>query len=203
MPYSDERDDLHLDSAFHHSNHTSQVTNHATHSTTSEKGYGQESSRDGPITDVHAEAGLNVSSTDIENVASDHTGSNVYPAKEIAQSEIIVIDWCGKKDVDNPLNWSLWKKAMILITVNYASCMVYMAAAIYTVSQKEVEQVFGVSTLVATLPFGSYIIGYGIGKRVSYRQDIHWILKRMQDHYSGDHYPNCLALAATFRTLRA
>lgn len=74
-----------------------------------------------------------------------------------------IVDWYGADDPANPVNWPVWKKFMIYLTINYCSMTVYMAATIYTVSQTQVAEVFGVSTLVATSGVGFFIVGYGIG----------------------------------------
>lgn len=74
-----------------------------------------------------------------------------------------IVDWYGDDDPANPVNWSVWKKFMIYLTINYCSMTVYMAATIYTVSQTQIQEAFDVSTLVAATGVGFFIIGYGIG----------------------------------------
>lgn len=76
---------------------------------------------------------------------------------------VTIVDWYGDDDPANPVNWPAWKKFMIYLTINYCSMTVYMAATIYTVSQTQVTEVFGVSTLVATSGVGLFIVGYGVG----------------------------------------
>lgn len=76
---------------------------------------------------------------------------------------VTIVDWYGDDDPANPVNWPVWKKFMIYLTINYCSMTVYMAATIYTVSQTQVAEVFGVSTLVATSGVGFFIVGYGVG----------------------------------------
>lgn len=84
------------------------------------------------------------------------------PRDEESQA-VTIVDWYGTDDPANPVNWPAWKKVMIYLTINYCSMTVYMAATIYTVSQTQVTQAFGVSELVAASGVGFFIIGYGVG----------------------------------------
>ncbi|OAL49309.1 MFS general substrate transporter [Pyrenochaeta sp. DS3sAY3a] len=81
-------------------------------------------------------------------------------------NEVIIVDWYGDNDPANPLNWSTWKKAMVILTINYCSTMVYMSASIYTVAQPDISLLFGVSSTVASLGLVTFILGYGIGPLV-------------------------------------
>lgn len=76
---------------------------------------------------------------------------------------IAIVDWYGTDDPANPVNWPAWKKFMLYLTINYCSMTVYMAATIYTVSQTQISEHFGVSTLVSSSGVGFFIIGYGVG----------------------------------------
>ncbi|KAF2017002.1 MFS general substrate transporter [Aaosphaeria arxii CBS 175.79] len=85
------------------------------------------------------------------------------PPKLSSEQRLTVVDWYGDGDPENPLNWSVWKKLMVVFTINYCSTMVYMSASIYTVAQPEVSQIFGVSITAASLGLVTFILGYGIG----------------------------------------
>ncbi|KAM6517836.1 hypothetical protein FSOLCH5_006605 [Fusarium solani] len=76
---------------------------------------------------------------------------------------LIIVDWYDEKDPANPINWSGRKKSVVYLIVNFTACVVYMASAIYTPSQPLVQEVFGVSVIVASQGLGLFIVGYGVG----------------------------------------
>ncbi|KAL6890878.1 major facilitator superfamily domain-containing protein [Trichoderma evansii] len=80
-----------------------------------------------------------------------------------APHPLIIVDWYDEKDPANPVNWTGRKKSAVYIIVNFTSCVVYMASAIYTPSQPLIQEVFGVSVTVASLGLGLFIVRYGDG----------------------------------------
>lgn len=80
-----------------------------------------------------------------------------------APHPLIIVGWYDEKDPANPVNWTGRKKSAVYIIVNFTSCVVYMASAIYTPSQPFIQEVFGVSVTVASLGLGLFIVGYGVG----------------------------------------
>ncbi|UKZ53521.1 hypothetical protein TrVGV298_007313 [Trichoderma virens] len=77
--------------------------------------------------------------------------------------EILLVEWYGPDDPENPRNWPLvWKNLMMfqLCVLNFA---VYMASSIYVPGELGVMKEFGVSEVVATLGLSLFTLGYGVG----------------------------------------
>ncbi|KAL5095320.1 hypothetical protein Trisim1_000096 [Trichoderma cf. simile WF8] len=78
-------------------------------------------------------------------------------------NEILLVEWYGPDDPENPRNWPLaWKNLMMfqLCVLNFA---VYMASSIYVPGELGVMEDFGVSEIVATLGLSLFTLGYGVG----------------------------------------
>ncbi|KAE8375514.1 MFS general substrate transporter [Aspergillus bertholletiae] len=57
-----------------------------------------------------------------------------------------------------------WKPSTaVFLIINFSACVVYMAAAIYTPSQPEIERVFNVSSTASSLGLALFVLGYGTG----------------------------------------
>jgi DHA1 family multidrug resistance protein-like MFS transporter len=63
----------------------------------------------------------------------------------------------------NPQNWSSAKKAYIGLQMFLYTFAVYCGSAIYTSSEPQIMQVFGVGQSKASLGLSIYVIGYGVG----------------------------------------
>lgn len=77
-----------------------------------------------------------------------------------------VVGWYGESDPANPINWPLWKKGLVVLTINFTAFVVYMASAIYTPSQPGVQSEFSVSATASSLGLGIFVIGYGTGSLI-------------------------------------
>ncbi|PYH87530.1 major facilitator superfamily transporter [Aspergillus ellipticus CBS 707.79] len=82
--------------------------------------------------------------------------------KENAEGHILV-DWYTTDDPENPQNWAQTKKTFVSLIIFIYTFIVYAGSAIYTSSEDEVTQVFGVSITVASLGLSLYVLGYGVG----------------------------------------
>ena len=94
---------------------------------------------------------------------SNGTGASSRETDCSTPHPLIIVDWYDEKDPENPINWTGRKKSVVYIIVNFTACVVYMASAIYTPSQPLVQEVFGVSVIVASQGLGLFIVGYGVG----------------------------------------
>ncbi|KAJ4132598.1 hypothetical protein NW754_015415 [Fusarium falciforme] len=94
--------------------------------------------------------------------SNDH-GASVREPDCSTSHPLIIVDWYDEKDPANPVNWTGRKKSVVYLIVNFTACVVYMASAIYTPSQPLVQEVFGVSVIVASQGLGLFIVGYGVG----------------------------------------
>lgn len=79
---------------------------------------------------------------------------------------LIVVDWDGEDDPENPINWPLIYKILFIFEIGILTAFVYMASAIYTPGIEEIKERFGVNQTIATLPLTLFVFGYGIGPMV-------------------------------------
>ncbi|KAI0406757.1 MFS general substrate transporter [Xylaria palmicola] len=79
------------------------------------------------------------------------------------KEEILLVDWYGPDDPENPQNWpAMWKHAMMfqLCVLNFG---VYIASSIYVPGEPALMAEFDVGVLVATLGLSLFTLGYGVG----------------------------------------
>lgn len=81
----------------------------------------------------------------------------------VADAEIILTNWNGTDDPENPYNWPLYQKAFFIFEIALLTTIVYMGAAIYTPGIDLIMEEFNISETVAMLPLSLFVIGYGIG----------------------------------------
>ncbi|BGP00053.1 putative Fluconazole resistance protein 1 (putative) [Rhodotorula toruloides] len=68
-----------------------------------------------------------------------------------------------ENDPGNPLNWSPWKKHFAAFQIAMMTTVVYIGSAIYTPSEQNLGEVYGVSETVTVLGLTLFILGYGTG----------------------------------------
>ncbi|PTB42498.1 hypothetical protein M441DRAFT_137562 [Trichoderma asperellum CBS 433.97] len=96
-----------------------------------------------------------------DEVAEDGIPQNTVLRDD--DQEILLVEWYGQDDPENPRNWPLrWKNLMVfeLCVLNFT---VYMASSIYAPGELGVMEDFGVSEIVATLGLSLFTLGYGVG----------------------------------------
>ncbi|KAF4944678.1 hypothetical protein FSARC_14606 [Fusarium sarcochroum] len=104
--------------------------------------------------------------------STDHRADADSPGRNTQQNfnhdcfETVIVHWYGRDDLANPINWSKRKKAVVFFIINYTTFTVYMASAIYTPAQDDIQEIFGLSTSVASLGLAIFILGYGTGSLV-------------------------------------
>ncbi|KAE8141021.1 MFS general substrate transporter [Aspergillus pseudotamarii] len=82
---------------------------------------------------------------------------------EDSNGDIKIVDWYGKGDPENPLNWSSTKKAWVVFVIGYYSFVVYMAAPIYSPGKEAFKHEFNVNPAESSLGLALYVLGYGAG----------------------------------------
>lgn len=82
------------------------------------------------------------------------------------KSDLILVDWEGPNDPENPHNWPLKAKSFFIFQIALLTSFVYMASAIYTPGVEEIREKMGVSQTVAVLPLTLFVVGYGIGPMI-------------------------------------
>ncbi|KAL8865616.1 MAG: hypothetical protein Q9174_006793, partial [Haloplaca sp. 1 TL-2023] len=100
---------------------------------------------------------------------NEATGEPIDPEKG---RDVNVVHWFGDDDPENPMNWSLFKKAFVTFEICLLTWSVYIGSAIYSAGLESVVMDFGVSQTKALLgltyiPLGTsislFVAGYGIG----------------------------------------
>lgn len=94
-------------------------------------------------------------------VSSSSSGSET-----IDGDGLIVVDWEGEDDPENPINWPMAYKILFIFEIGILTAFVYMASAIYTPGIGEIMEKFHVNQTLATLPLTLFVFGYGIGPMV-------------------------------------
>uniref|UniRef100_A0A060T9K8 ARAD1D12694p n=1 Tax=Blastobotrys adeninivorans TaxID=409370 RepID=A0A060T9K8_BLAAD len=103
--------------------------------------------------------------TDGEGNIVDNSGIASIKDKELDDGEILV-DWEGDDDPENPKNWPMWRKAVVVVLVGVLTVSIYMGSSIYTPGEDQMAADFNVSLVVATLPLSLFVLGYGIGPMI-------------------------------------
>lgn len=84
-------------------------------------------------------------------------------ASKTTSSNKILVDWYGDNDPENPYNWSLTQKTVLLLMIMFLTVSIYVGSAVYTPGIDELMLRFNVTRTVATVPLTTFVIGYGIG----------------------------------------
>jgi len=107
-----------------------------------------------------------ISRVDLEqqfSLATVERGPSRPIEPEILPDGTILVDWYATDDADNPQNWSLAKKNVVLAQILMYTMGVYMGSAIYSPSIPGVMARFGVEIGAASLGLSMYVLAYGIG----------------------------------------
>lgn len=80
---------------------------------------------------------------DIEK-GSDNDQQSEGQAEKPAPDGVILVDWYGPDDPENPQNFSVGKRAWITFVLFWMTFAVYGASSMYTPSEQGVMQAFGV-----------------------------------------------------------
>ncbi|KAJ6515577.1 major facilitator superfamily domain-containing protein [Mycena sanguinolenta] len=93
--------------------------------------------------------------------------AQVGQSHEISETpEILLVDWYGLNDPENPQNWSMTHKHLITLQLCFLNFAVYLASSIFVPGEPSIMAEFHVSDTVATLGLSLFTIGYGLGPMV-------------------------------------
>lgn len=95
---------------------------------------------------------------------NEASGKPVDPEKG---KDVTLVDWWGPNDPENPINWSQPKKTFVAFQICLLTTSIYIGSSIYSAGEQQITQVFGVSTVVATIGLTLFVAGYGLGPMVS------------------------------------
>ncbi|TVY12934.1 Caffeine resistance protein 5 [Lachnellula arida] len=79
------------------------------------------------------------------------------------KDNITVVIWYSDTDPENPYNWSSGKKLWVGMLLFVYTFAVYIGSSLYTTSEPEIVQIFGVSDIAAAVGLTIYVLAYGIG----------------------------------------
>ncbi|MCJ1322095.1 hypothetical protein MMC15_007440 [Xylographa vitiligo] len=94
------------------------------------------------------------------NTQTNALGHQIDPEKG---RDTNVVDWYGDDDPENPMKWSLFKKALVTFEICLLTFSVYIGSAIYTAGIEGVVAYYNVSQVKATLGLTLFVAGYGLG----------------------------------------
>ncbi|RDH28092.1 major facilitator superfamily domain-containing protein [Aspergillus welwitschiae] len=92
--------------------------------------------------------------------------SSVIRPGAMSGEDVIVVDWRGPSDSENPQNWSTAKKFLVSCEIWLLTFAIYIGSAIYTPGIPGVSEQFGVSNVAAVLGLTLFVLGYGLGLMV-------------------------------------
>ncbi|RLV88038.1 Multidrug resistance protein 1 [Meyerozyma sp. JA9] len=101
------------------------------------------------------------------SLSSNSSSSTIIANSNIKDEDsLIVVDWDGPDDPENPYNWPLLSKVIFASEIAFLTLSVYMGSAIYTPGIEYLTEDLGISKVKATLPLTMFVIGYGLGPMV-------------------------------------
>jgi MFS transporter, DHA1 family, multidrug resistance protein len=109
-------------------------------------------------TTAFTEARLEV---DLRDALERTQSKPIIPAK--TREGNILVDWYTTDDTANPQNWTAGKKGWIAFLICLYTFVVYTGSAIYTSSESQLIDVFGINPTDASLPLSLYVLAYGMG----------------------------------------
>ena len=80
--------------------------------------------------------------------------------------------WSGASDPNNPLNWSLWRKRMIVLAASAMTFAVTYASSVFSTAVTPMARQFHTSEEVMVLGVSLYVLGAALGKSVVLRNTI-------------------------------
>ncbi|RSL43786.1 hypothetical protein CEP54_014937 [Fusarium duplospermum] len=94
-----------------------------------------------------------------ENKTLQHDGQNdQIPDESQNTRDIILVDWYGKDDPENPQNWSSWRKLLVTFQICILNFGIYIGSSIYAPGELSVMEEFGASEIVATLGLSLFVL---------------------------------------------
>ncbi|KAH7120686.1 major facilitator superfamily domain-containing protein [Dactylonectria macrodidyma] len=116
----------------------------------------------GEKTEQHNDA-ISTAPTHIEGGAALDKVASAPIVPKRTKGGVILVDWYTTDDAANPHNWSNRRRFILAAIICAYTFVVYMSSAIYTTSQQQIQEKFGVSAIKASLGLSIYVLGYGVG----------------------------------------
>ncbi|KAI5963812.1 MDR1 [Candida pseudojiufengensis] len=107
--------------------------------------------------------GDDLNANDSDETIENHTSNNKEKDYEEEDKHLIIVDWEGPNDPDNPKNWPTFERCFFILEVAFLTTSVYMASAIYTPGILEIRKEFHVGQPVANLGVFAFVFAYGLG----------------------------------------
>ena len=85
---------------------------------------------------------------------------------ETSEKALIIVDYDGPDDPDNPYNWAIYKKVLFILEIGIMTISVYMGSSIYTPGVENMMADLNITRVKATLPLAMFVIGYGLGPMI-------------------------------------
>ncbi|KAI5459533.1 major facilitator superfamily domain-containing protein [Mariannaea sp. PMI_226] len=106
---------------------------------------------------------ISTAPTDVEGgaVFEKVTSTPIVPKR--TEDGVLLVDWYTTDDAANPHNWSNRRRLFLATIICAYTFVVYMSSAIYTTSEQQIREKFGVSAIKASLGLSVYVLGYGVG----------------------------------------
>lgn len=100
---------------------------------------------------------------EISRIASQSRAPKLPMASIKSTDNIVLVDWYGPDDPENPKNWSLARKLLVTISICFLTFSVYGGSSIITPSIPGVMQEFNVSQTKGVLTLSVFVMGYAVG----------------------------------------
>lgn len=78
-------------------------------------------------------------------------------------ADVIIVDWYGPDDEENPKNWALSRKVVVTLAICFLTFSVYGGSSMITPSIPGLVEEFGVSQTKGVLTLSVFILGYAVG----------------------------------------
>ena len=75
-----------------------------------------------------------------------------------------LLEWSGALDPSNPVNWSTWRKKVIVLATSAVTFTVSYASSVFSTAVTPVAAEFHTSQEVAILGVSLYVLGFALGK---------------------------------------
>ncbi|KAF2234076.1 MFS multidrug transporter [Viridothelium virens] len=97
----------------------------------------------------------------------DKVRSRVSIGPAEGQDPAFEVDWDGPDDPENPLNWSLGYKSMVVAMMSYCTLVTVLYSTSYTSGIPGVMESFGISETVALMGLTTFLLGLAAGSLIA------------------------------------
>ncbi|KAI9692172.1 MAG: hypothetical protein M1822_006402 [Bathelium mastoideum] len=105
--------------------------------------------------------------TNFREVPLQRSKSGVSVGTTGTQNPAFEVDWDGPDDPNNPVNWSLGYKSMVIAMMSYSTTVTVLYSTSYTSAIPGLMEQFGISQTVGILGVTTYLLGLALGCLIS------------------------------------